>query len=100
MAHRRDVPTITTAQRGRQADADARLRRYLAMMGVRIVCVVLAIVVPGWPKVIFILGAVVLPYLAVVVGNARDNRHVAGQTSFAGPDSGPQPQRLAPPDTH
>lgn len=29
-----------------------------------------AIVVPGWPKWLFIAGAVVLPYLAVVMANA------------------------------
>ena len=96
MAHPRDVPMITTAQRGRQADADTRLRRYLVLMSIRIVCIILAVVVPGWPKVIFIVGAVALPYLAVVVANARDSRHESGATSFAGPDTSQGPPKLPP----
>jgi hypothetical protein len=39
-------------------------------MGVRVACLPLAIVVEGWARWIFILGAVVLPYIAVVVANA------------------------------
>ncbi len=39
-------------------------------MAIRTACVIAAIVVPGWPKWFFIAGAVVLPYLAVVVANA------------------------------
>jgi hypothetical protein len=36
--------------------------------------VLAAIVVPGWPRWFLIAGAVVLPYLAVVVANAgREN---------------------------
>ncbi len=97
MAHPRDVPMITTAQRGRQADADSRLRRYLVLMSIRIVCIILAVVVPGWPKAIFIVGAVAIPYLAVVVANARDNRHDSGKTSFSGPDAKPGPPQLPPP---
>jgi hypothetical protein len=32
--------------------------------------VLLAIVVPGWPRWVFLAGAVALPYLAVVAANA------------------------------
>ena len=43
-------------------------------MGIRTACVLAAIVVPGWPRWFLIAGAVVLPYLAVVVANAgREN---------------------------
>jgi hypothetical protein len=43
-------------------------------MGIRTGCVIAAIFVPGWPRWVLIAGAVVLPYLAVVVANAgREN---------------------------
>jgi Protein of unknown function (DUF3099) len=64
------VQSVTTARTPHSDDVDARQRRYLIIMGVRIACLPLAIVVEGWARWIFILGAVVLPYIAVVVANA------------------------------
>ena len=74
MARRHEIQSVTTAQRGHTADVDSRTKRYLFMMGIRVVCVILAIVVQSWLRWVFIAGAVVLPYLAVVVANARDWR--------------------------
>jgi hypothetical protein len=69
-----DVYTITNAQRGLSAEQAGRQRRYLVSMSIRTACVILAILVPGWPRVAFIVGAIVLPYLSVVVANAgREN---------------------------
>lgn len=68
------VHSITNAQRGISQQQTARTRRYLISMAIRTVCFLLAIVVPGWPKILFIIGAVILPYLAVVIANAgREN---------------------------
>ncbi len=39
-------------------------------MGLRGVCFVLAIVTSGWLRWTFVAGAVVLPYIAVVLANA------------------------------
>lgn len=64
------VQSVTTAHAGRSADIGARQRRYLWMMGIRLGCLPLALVVDGWLRWVFILGAVVLPYFAVVVANA------------------------------
>jgi Flp pilus assembly protein TadB len=77
MARKQDIHTITTAAPGHTADVNARTKRYLVMMGIRIVCFILAVVVSGWPRWMFIVGAIILPYLAVVVANARDERHQA-----------------------
>jgi uncharacterized membrane protein len=48
--------------------------KYLIMMGIRVICVilivVLAVTVHGWWWVIPAFGAVLLPYFAVVVANA------------------------------
>ncbi len=69
-----EVHTITAAQRGLSQEQTGRTRRYLISMGIRTVCVLAAIVVPGWPRWFLIAGAVALPYLAVVIANAgREN---------------------------
>ena len=39
-------------------------------MGVRTTCFLLAVIFSGWPRWFFIAGAVLLPYVAVVVANA------------------------------
>ena len=62
---------ITTATRPRSQDIAARQRRYLFSMSIRTVCFILAIVFRNtglWPY--FIAGAIVLPYVAVVLANA------------------------------
>ncbi len=43
--------------------------KYTVMMSIRVVCIALCVVVPGWWAVIPAIGAIVLPYLAVVVAN-------------------------------
>lgn len=69
-----EVYTITEAQRGLSDEQGGRQRRYLVAMLVRTACVLGAIIVPGWPRWVLIAGAVILPYLAVVIANAgREN---------------------------
>ncbi len=43
-------------------------------MGIRTACVIGAIFIPGWPRWVLIAGAVVLPYLAVVIANGGKQR--------------------------
>lgn len=78
-----DVFTITDAQRGLSVEQSGRTRRYLISMGIRTACVLLAIFVPGWPRWVFIAGAVVLPYLAVVIANAGRENDEPGETGVA-----------------
>ncbi|MCH9738136.1 MAG: DUF3099 domain-containing protein [Actinomycetia bacterium] len=69
-----EVYTITQTNRALSNEQAGRTKRYLISMAIRTACVLAAIVVPGWPKWFFIVGAVVLPYLAVVIANAgREN---------------------------
>mgnify|MGYP006277307823 CR=1 FL=1 len=69
-----EVHSITDAQRGTAEQQAGRTKKYLISMSIRTVCFILAIVIPGWPRVAFIVAAVVLPYLAVVIANAgREN---------------------------
>ena len=46
-----------------------RMIRYSIAMGIRLVCLILAVVIPDWWRIIPIVGAIVLPYIAVVVAN-------------------------------
>ncbi len=71
-----EVYTITQANRSLSNEQSGRTKKYLISMAIRTACVLAAIVVPGWPKWLFIAGAVVLPYLAVVMANAgHENDH-------------------------
>ncbi len=83
-----EVFTITEANRSLSNEQAGRTRKYLISMGIRTACVLGAIVVPGWPRWFLIAGAVVLPYLAVVVANAgreNDQPGSVGVTSIALP---------------
>ncbi len=78
-----EVYTITQASRSLSNEQSGRTKKYLVSMAIRTACVLAAIVVPGWPKWLFIAGAVVLPYLAVVMANAgheSDNPGAMGVT--------------------
>ena len=70
---RSHVHLVTQAQRSRSDDINFRQRRYLLMMGIRAVCFVIAVVMfvnhLGWLVVIPALGAIFIPYFAVVFAN-------------------------------
>lgn len=74
------VHTITHAQRSLSTEQAVRTRKYLISMGIRTACVLGAIVVPGWPRWVLVAGAVILPYLAVVVANAGREHDEPGNT--------------------
>jgi Flp pilus assembly protein TadB len=62
---------VTTAAPSPQADRRQREKRYLIMMGIRVVAFVVALLVArGWVRIIAIALALVLPWIAVVVANA------------------------------
>lgn len=63
------VYEITGTRQGLQADLTSRTRRYLVSMAVRTACVLLAVVAGGWLRWVFALGAILLPYVAVVFAN-------------------------------
>ncbi len=71
---RPEVYRITSAAGAQSADMQQRAVRYLVSMGVRTVCVVLVIVVPGPLRWVFAVGAIALPYIAVVAANAAGER--------------------------
>lgn len=82
MTKRRDgtppIHTITSAPEPLGADIDRRARRYLFQMGLRTVCFLAAVLtwgrVPTAVSVGLLIGAVILPYVAVVLANAGRER--------------------------
>ena len=73
-----DAVRITTAASSRNADIAVRQKRYLLSMSLRSLCFVGAIIASlagvGWLWPILIVGALVLPYVAVVMANAAAPR--------------------------
>ena len=67
------VHVVTQAHRSLSDDISNRQRRYLLMMGIRTVCFVIAVVLFmnhfGWLTAIPALGAIFIPYFAVVFAN-------------------------------
>jgi hypothetical protein len=64
--------TVTTVGRSKADDRRLRTRRYLITQGIRVACVLLAVLLPVEPvwKIGFIAGSIVLPWFGVVAANA------------------------------
>jgi predicted tellurium resistance membrane protein TerC len=77
---------ITTARKSVADDQAARVRGYVISMTIRIVCFLLAVVTTGVVRWLFVAGALIIPYVAVVYANSGRER------SEAEPDT----LRLAP----
>ena len=66
----RQIQSITTAQSGLTADQSARQRRYFISMMIRTACFILTVVLPSPFRWIALVGALTLPYIAVIAANA------------------------------
>jgi hypothetical protein len=70
---RAPVHVVTQARRSMSDDIAYRQRRYLWMMGIRAVCFGIAVIMfvnhLGWLTAIPAVGAIVIPYFAVVFAN-------------------------------
>jgi hypothetical protein len=79
-------------------DIRYREKRYLIMMGIRLVCFVIAVVLfvngAGWLTAIPAVGAIAIPYFAVVFANG--GREPSGRQRFQ-PYQPNLPQRYEPP---
>lgn len=60
---------ITTARKSVADDQAARVRGYVISMTIRILCFLLAVVTTGVLRWIFVAGALIIPYIAVVYAN-------------------------------
>ena len=71
----RDAVRITTASASRNDEIAGRQRRYVISMTIRTLCFVAAILVgPGWVRWVLVAGALLLPYVAVVMANATHSK--------------------------
>ena len=63
--------SATSLPRAPRDDAHTRMGKYFSMMAIRVVCFVLMVAIQpyGWYTWLFAIGAVLLPYFAVVIAN-------------------------------
>ncbi|MFQ4148867.1 DUF3099 domain-containing protein [Arthrobacter sp. LAPM80] len=64
-----EVLAITNAAAPHSEEMRGRMIKYALAMGIRMVCLVLIFVLDGWFKLIPVVGAVVLPWVAVMIAN-------------------------------
>ena len=84
---REETLRITTASRPRSEDIRGREKRYILSMGIRTLCFILAVVFMGhWVMWLFLVGAVFLPYVAVVMANAGAGTDPGGSEFEYNPD--------------
>jgi hypothetical protein len=75
----RTKPTpITELPPSPDAERRTRMIRYSVAMGIRMVCLVFVLIIPDWWRLIPAIGAVVLPYFAVVIANNISGRAGSG----------------------
>lgn len=94
--------SATSLPRAPRDDASSRTRRYLIMMVVRVVCFVLMVVITpyGWHTLLLGLGAVFLPYLAVVIANVgQDGRRTSAVSPERALDAAPTVKPAPAPTT-
>jgi endonuclease/exonuclease/phosphatase (EEP) superfamily protein YafD len=67
---KQSVQSATALPASPEAERRTRMLKYSVTMGIRIVCFIVLILMPrSWWMLIPLAGAVILPYLAVVVAN-------------------------------
>ncbi|WP_425861301.1 DUF3099 domain-containing protein [Arthrobacter sp. TWP1-1] len=71
-----EVPTITNATPAHSDEMRQRMIKYAVTMGIRMVCLAAIFLFDGWYRLIPVVGAVLLPWVAVVIANgAADVNH-------------------------
>lgn len=87
MGENRQPTSVTDAQSAADEDYRRRIRRYTISMIIRVVCLLLAFVFSGPVRWILLGGAVVFPWVAVVIANSRDERLVQYDVATVTPRS-------------
>jgi hypothetical protein len=101
--HSEAVYTVTDAHRPMSEDIGNRERRYLVTMGIRALCFLLSILFAvtlhgsmRWLALVALAGAVVLPYIAVIVANGGREPDSAARFAPYEPESH-APKRISGP---
>ncbi len=71
-----EVHSITDAAAAHSEEMRQRMIKYAVAMGIRMVCLILIFVVDGWFKILPVIGAVFLPWFAVIIANGSDKAEV------------------------
>lgn len=82
-------------------DADSRFTRYLVTMGIRMACIIAMVLITpyGWYTWVLAIGAVFLPYIAVVIANVgQDTRRDGPENPERVLDAPAPPAPVAPAD--
>ncbi|WP_104167314.1 DUF3099 domain-containing protein [Cryobacterium sp. N22] len=66
--------SITTLPLSPEEERRRRMIRYAVTMGIRMVCIVMMLFVQGWWLVVCALGAILLPYFAVIAANVHGDQ--------------------------
>jgi hypothetical protein len=64
-----ETPSLTSLPVSPNVERQSRLGQYLIAMGLRLVCLFLCFVTPGWWILLPVTGVVVLPLVAVGLAN-------------------------------
>ena len=68
-AMKKPQQSVTSLPQSPTEERHQRMVRYTVAMSVRMLCFILVFIVPGWWVLVCAIGAVVLPYFAVIVAN-------------------------------
>ena len=94
------TPSATSLPRAPKDDAGSRFLKYAITMGVRIACFIamVAITPYGWYTWVLGIGAVFLPWVAVVIANVgQDARNVVAENPERMLEAAPAPEQAPPP---
>jgi len=72
-----EVLNITDAQESHTDEMHRRMVKYTVAMSIRLACLLLFFFIPGWPRWLFVAGAVFLPWIAVIIANGGSDRSEA-----------------------
>lgn len=62
--------SVTSVDHSPEAERRSRFINYTIAMLIRVACIFLAVAIDGWIRWVFMAGAVLLPYFAVVAANS------------------------------
>ena len=76
------IHDISNASAPLSERVDKRARDYILKMSIRVVCVVGAVFTDGFLRWICVAGAVLLPWIAVVLANGESKQESSGFTAY------------------
>ena len=93
MKHTR--PSLTNLPLSPDVERKHRMIKYSVAMSIRVVCLIVAVIVPGWWAAVPLVGAIFLPYFAVVIANVsvEQGRVDVQRPGSIVPVTPPQPRR-------